>query len=75
MILFTISSFFKVLIALLTISNRFDPSSILLDLENREISQLKANQNMYRLLDTSFPTAARTELMVEGGKGAYYKWN
>ena len=34
-------------------SNKFGSSAILLDLENREISQLKANQNMYRLLDTS----------------------
>ena len=43
-------------------SNKFGPSTILLDLENRKISQLKANQNMYHLLDTSLPMAARTEL-------------
>ena len=55
MILFTISGFFKALIALSVMSNKFGPSAILLDLENREISQLKANQNMYRLLDTSSP--------------------
>ena len=55
MILFTIFGFFKTLIALLVISNKFILSDTLLDLENREISQLKANQNMYRLLDTSSP--------------------
>ena len=53
MILFTISGFFKALIALFFISNKFGPSAILLGLENREISQLKANLNMYRILDTS----------------------
>ena len=55
MILFTISGFFKALIALSVMSNKFGPSAILLDLENREISQLKANQNMYHFLDTSCP--------------------
>ena len=53
MILFTISGFFKALIALFFISKKFGPSAILLGLENREISQLKANLNMYRILDTS----------------------
>ena len=55
MILFTISVFLKALIALSVMSNKFGPSAILLDLENREISQLKANQNMYRFLDMSSP--------------------
>ena len=31
----------------------FGPSAILLDLENKEISQRKANQNMCHLQDTS----------------------
>ena len=55
MILFTISGFFKALIALSVMPNKFDPSVILLDLENREISQLKASQNMYCFLNTSSP--------------------
>ena len=55
MILFTISDFFKALIALLVMSNKFGLSVILLDLENREISQLKGSQNMYRLLNTFSP--------------------
>ena len=36
-------------------SNRSGPSAILLDIENREISQLRANQNMGCLLDTPSP--------------------
>ena len=47
--------FFIALITLSVMSNKFGPSTILLDLQNREISQLKANQNMYRLLYTSSP--------------------
>ena len=50
MVFFTISAFFKAFIALLVMSNRFVPSAILLDSENRE---LKTNQNMCFLLDTS----------------------
>ena len=52
-VFFTISDFFKAFIALLVMSNRLVPSAILLDSENREISQLKTNQNMCFLLDTS----------------------
>ena len=53
MIFFVIYGFFKTFIAPSVISNRFGTWGILLDLENREISQLKTDQNMYCLLDTS----------------------
>ena len=36
-------------------SNRLRQSAILLDLENREISYLKTNQNMCHILHTSHP--------------------
>ena len=71
MIFFTISGLFKALIAFLVMLNRFGPSSILLDLENRVISQLKTNQkNMCCLLDMSSPYGCTHGVW----KGCRLKW-